>query len=107
MELSKENKDGQVVANESTANPNQLPVERDLSAFSYEAIDASKFIHVKDWSQFFDEIPVDPYIKDGYRYKSIAWFRIKHRKASAIGDIDKHISEVNRLSGISEADNQN
>ena len=85
-------------------NADQLPVNKDLSSFLYEAIDASKFINVKGWSQFFDDIPVDPYIKEGYRYKSIAWFRIKHFKAAAIEGIDKHIAAVNNLSGLSETE---
>lgn len=82
--------------------PDQLPIELNLSNFLYEAIDASKFINVKKWSPFFDEIPVDPYIKDGYRYKSIAWFRIKHIKANAIKEIDERIAAVNKLSAMSE-----
>src|SRR5205085_10851270 len=57
---------------------------------------------VKSWSEFFDLIPVDPYVKDGYRYKAIAWFRVKHNKAAAIADIDQHIASVNKLSGMKE-----
>jgi hypothetical protein len=78
------------------------PVELDLSNFLYEAIDASKFINVKNWVPFFDEIPADPYIKEGYRYKSIAWFRVKHIKANAVREIDEHIAAVNKLSGMSD-----
>jgi hypothetical protein len=82
--------------------PNEAPVELNLSDFLYEAIDASQFIHVNKWKAAFDQIPVDPYIKEGYRYKSIAWFRVKHSKAAAIEGIDKHINEVNLLSGMDE-----
>jgi hypothetical protein len=78
------------------------PVERDLSKFLFEAIDASKFIDVGSWSPYFDAIPVDPYIKDGYRYKTIAWFRVKHAMTPAIREIDEHIATVNRLSGMSD-----
>ena len=87
----------------SPISKDRLPVERDLSQFLFEAIDASQFIDVKSWSPYFDAIPVDPYIKDGYRYKSIAWFRVKHAMAPAIGQIDEHIATVNRLSGMSDA----
>lgn len=79
------------------------PVELDLSTFLYERIDASRFIDVGGWSRFFDQIPVDPYIKDGYRYKSIAWFRVRHSKAAAIAEIDEHIAAVNALSGMTDA----
>ncbi len=82
--------------------PGQPPVELNLPEFLYDAIDASQFIDVKDWSQYFDAIPVDPYIADGYRYKSIAWFRVKHIKAEANPGIDEKIEEVNSLSGMSE-----
>src|SRR5436190_3711936 len=85
----------------SIATPDQPPVELDLSEFLYEAIDTSGFIDVKKWVQFYDSIPVDPYIKEGYRYKSIAWFRLKHIKADAIMAIDEHIATVNELSGMS------
>lgn len=80
----------------------QHPEELDLSTFLYEAIDASSFIDVKQWAQFYDAIPADPYIKEGYRYKSIAWFRLKHAKADAIMEIDEHITAVNELSGMTE-----
>jgi hypothetical protein len=78
--------------------PDKAPVAFDLSDFLYEAIDTSKFAEINTWANYFDEIPVDPYIKDGYRYKSIAWFRIKHIKAKAIEGIDAHIAAVNKLS---------
>lgn len=85
------------------ADRDHAPVELDLSKFLYEAIDASTFLDVRRWAPFFDEIPVDPYIKDGYRYKSIAWFRVKHALADPIEAIDEHITTVNELSGMSGA----
>lgn len=81
--------------------PDAMPVELDLSGFLYQAIDASKIIDVKSWVPAFDAIPVDPYIKEGYRYKSIAWVRIKHQKAPAIEGVDERIAAVNELSGMS------
>ena len=84
----------------SGVSPDQPLVELDLSDFLYEAIDASKLIDIKSWSPYFDAIPVDPYIKEGYRYKSIAWFRMKHIKAATVEGIDEHIAAVNALSGI-------
>jgi hypothetical protein len=89
----------------SIVTPDQPPVELDLSGFLYEAINTAGFIDVKKWVQFYDSIPVDPYIKEGYRYKSIAWFRLKHIKADAIKEIDEHIATVNGLSGMSEQEN--
>lgn len=86
--------------------PGQLPAEKDLSNFIYKSIDASSFINVHAWAPFFDEIPVDPYIKDGYRYKAIAWFRIKHKKADAIREIDERISAINKIGGLSETENK-
>ena len=79
-----------------------LPTPLDLSNFIYEALDVSNFINVDGWSKFYDEIPVDPYIQDGYRYKSIAWFRIKHSGVQANEGIDKHIGAVNKLSGMDD-----
>lgn len=86
-----------------TPSPAQLPVERDLSKFLYEVIDTSAFIDIKNWARYFDTIPVDPYIKDGYRYKSIGWFRVKHVQAAAIKQIDEHIAAVNQLSWVPDA----
>jgi len=86
----------------AVVNPELLPKELNLSNFLYEAINASTFINVDKWAQYFDKIPVDPYIKEGYRYKAIAWFRVKHAKAKAIEGIDQHIAAVNELSGINE-----
>lgn len=82
-------------------NPDEAPVELDLSGFLYEETDTTSFIDVQSWSACFDAIPVDPYIKEGYRYKSIAWFRVKHEKAVSIAGIDERIDAVNALSGMS------
>src|SRR5436309_3158949 len=90
----------------STVLPGELPLALDLESFLYEAIDSSTFINIQEWSKHFDEIPVDPYIKEGYRYKSIAWFRVKHCLSPAIKEIDNHIAEVNKLSGITEVESE-
>jgi len=82
-------------------NADTPPAEFDIANFLYEAIDVSKYANTKDWAQYFDEIPVDPYIKDGYRFKSIGWFRVKHEMADAIAEIDEKIDAVNKLSGMS------
>lgn len=92
---------GNSTPTKSFVDPNSPPVELTLNDFIYETIDASSFMNVAGWRKSFDEIPVDPYIKEGYRYKAIAWFRIKHIQAFAIAEIDKHITEVNKLSGMS------
>jgi len=76
-------------------------MQLDLDNFLYEAIDTSTFLDIKKWSEFFDLIPVDPYIKEGYRFKAIAWFRVKHDEAAAIEGIDEKILAVNELSGMS------
>jgi len=46
--------------NHPVVTPDIAPVELDLSAFLYEAIDASDFIDIKNWMSSFDAIPVDP-----------------------------------------------
>src|SRR3982751_3864293 len=91
-----------VVTSERVVKPDKLPAEKDLSNFIYESFDASSFVNVDAWVPFFNKIPVDPYIKDGYRYKAIAWFRIKHKMAAAIKEIDERISAINKLGGTSE-----
>jgi hypothetical protein len=81
--------------------PDAVPVELDLSGFLYQAVDASAIVDVQSWAPAFDAIPADPYIKEGYRYKSIAWVRIKHQKATAIEGIDERIAAVNEMGGMS------
>ena len=88
--------------NQATNYTSNLAVELDLSKFLYQSFDASNFLHVGNWSRYFDEIPVDPYVKEGYRYKSIAWFRVKHRQSPANEGIDQHIATVNQLSGMND-----
>ena len=85
----------------AVVRPDVPPTELELSNFLYEEIDASSFLDIGDWSRYFDMIPVDPYIQQGYRFKAIAWFRVKHDKAAAIEGIDQHIATVNQLSGLS------
>jgi len=84
----------------SIVSPNIPPKELDLSQFLYEAIDASTFMDISKWWKSFDLIPIDPYIKEGYRFKAIAWFRVKHDRADVIDGIDQHIATVNELSGM-------
>jgi hypothetical protein len=83
-------------------SPDRPPVELDLSSFLYYAIDTAKFMNIGNWTDFYDEIPVDPYVKEGYRYKAIGWFRIKHTKAKAIEGIDEHILSINGMSDMPE-----
>jgi hypothetical protein len=86
----------------AVVEPNKEPVELDLSGFLYKAIDANSFLNINSWSRYFDAIQVDPYVQQGYRFKAIAWFRVKHDKAKAIEGIDEHIGLVNKLSGLNE-----
>ena len=91
----------------AVVSPGMPPEELDLSSFLYEAIDASTFIDISKWSAFFDLIPVDPYIKEGYRFKAVAWFRIKHDQAAPIEGIDQHIASVNEISGMTKEESNN
>ena len=86
--------------------PDKAPKELELSGFLYEAIDANSFLEIEDWSRYFDLIPVDPYVQQGYRFKAIAWFRVKHDMAAAIEGIDQHIAVVNELSGMNEEESR-
>jgi len=45
-------------------------------------------------------IPVDPYVQEGYRYKALAWLRVKHRLGTVNEAIDDHIARANELSGM-------
>lgn len=95
-----------MAATRSVVTPDAPPKELNLSDFLYEAIDATSFLNISEWSKFFDLIPADPYIKESYRFKAIAWFRVKHDKASAIEGIDEHIATVNELSGMNEEESK-
>jgi hypothetical protein len=86
-------------------SPNKPPRELDLSGFLFETFDTSKWLDINQWSDYYDEIPVDPYITEGFRYKAIGWFRMKHRMAVANTAIDEHLKEINRLSGFNESEN--
>lgn len=68
-----------------------------LSDFLYEIVDAQ--IDVKALAPYYAAIPVDPYVAEGYRYKAIAWLRVRHRHGSVDPAIDEHIARANELSG--------
>ncbi|MFL5788195.1 MAG: 2OG-Fe dioxygenase family protein [Flavisolibacter sp.] len=91
-----------ITTESAVIHPDQLPVELDLSSFLFKTINTNDFIDVHKWIPYFDAIPVDPYIKEGYRFKSIAWYRVKHKLAPANETIDAHIKLVNGLSGMKE-----
>ena len=59
-------------------------------------VDASAILDVDALAAFYPSIPVDPYIPEGYRYKAIAWLRVKHR----LGAVNEHIARANELSGM-------
>ncbi|GAA4733598.1 hypothetical protein [Flavisolibacter ginsenosidimutans] len=40
-----------------------VPVELKIDEFLYEAVDSSTFINTSEWAKYFNEAPVDPYIK--------------------------------------------
>jgi hypothetical protein len=47
-------------------------------------------------------LPIPIQRKEGFRYKAIAWFRIKHSLAASIPGIDRYISAINNLSGLTQ-----
>ncbi len=81
--------------------PDRPPQPRALAEFLYEIVDASSLIDVTALATFYPAIPVDPYVAEGYRYKAIAWLRVKHRLGTVNPAIDEHIARANALSGMS------
>lgn len=75
----------------------------DLNKFLFELNDSCLDTRSKPWTDCFSAIPQDPYIKEGYRFKQIAWFRVKHRDAAAVNGIDAHLQMINEDSGMDPA----
>jgi len=72
----------------------------DLADFLYEVVDASSLIDVNAFAPSYEPIPVDPYVREGYRYKAITWLRVKHRLAAVNIAIDDHIARANEQSDL-------
>src|SRR5262245_42239391 len=83
--------------------PEQPPVPLRLSDFLFETVDLSTRIDTGKWAGFYDSIPVDPYVKEGYRYKAVAWLRVRHSSAPVNPAIDEHIARANEASGMNPA----
>ena len=81
-------------------SPDRPPQPIALSDLLYETVDASSLIDVKTLAASYDAIPVDPYVAEGYRYKAIAWLRVKHRLGTVNPAIDEHIARASELSGM-------
>jgi hypothetical protein len=81
-------------------SPDRPPRPIVLSEFLYEIVDASSMIDVKALAPSYASIPVDPYVAEGYRYKALAWLRVKHRLGAVNAAIDDHIARANELSGM-------
>jgi hypothetical protein len=60
-----------------------------MDDFLFEIVDLSSTIDTGKWARFYDEIPVDPYVDEGYRYKAVAWLRVKHACAAVNAAIDR------------------
>ncbi len=82
-------------------SPDRPPRPIALSEFLYESVDATSMIDVKALASAYAAIPVDPYVEDGYRYKALAWLRVKHRLGTVSKAIDEHIALANERSGMS------
>jgi hypothetical protein len=82
-------------------SPDRPPRPIALSEFLYESVDVSPMIDVKALAAFYPSVPVDPYVQEGYRYKTLAWLRVKHRLGTVNKAIDEHIARTNELSGMS------
>jgi hypothetical protein len=82
-------------------SPDLPPEPTALSELLYEIVDASSLIDVKALAPVYESIPVDPYVSEGYRYKALAWLRVKHRLGAVNHAIDEHIARANELSGLS------
>jgi len=80
--------------------PERSPHPIELADFLYEVVDASSLIDVKAIAAAYEAIPVDPYVREGYRYKALTWLRVKHRPGAVNPAIDAHISRTNELSGL-------
>ena len=81
-------------------SPDRPPRPIALSEFLYEIVDGSSMIDVKALAASYPSIPVDPYVAEGYRYKALAWLRVKHRLGTVNAAIDEHIARANELSGM-------
>ena len=81
-------------------SPERPPRPIALSEFLYEIVDASALLDVKALAAVYPSIPVDPYVAEGYRYKALAWLRVKHVHGTMNPAIDEHIARANDLSGI-------
>ncbi|HEX8791515.1 MAG TPA: 2OG-Fe dioxygenase family protein [Polyangiaceae bacterium] len=76
------------------------PRPRALSEFLYEIVDVSSTIDARALAASYDSIPVDPYVAEGYRYKALAWLRVKHRLGAVNPEIDRHIARASEASGM-------
>jgi hypothetical protein len=81
-------------------SPDRPPRPIALSEFLYEIVDASSMLDVKAFAASYAAIPVDPYVEEGYRFKALAWLRVKHRLGTINKAIDEHIARTNELSGM-------
>ncbi len=71
-----------------------------LSEFLYESVDATSMLDITALAAAYPAIPVDPYIAEGYRYKALAWLRVKHRLGTVNPAIDEHIARACEWSGM-------
>ncbi len=71
-----------------------------LDQFLFELNDSGIDTQSKLWTDCFSQIAIDPYIKEGYRYKQITWFRVKHQNALTVIGIDEHLQSINEDSGF-------
>jgi hypothetical protein len=86
---------------QTSAKP-ALPLPYALDRFLFELSDSLIDTTAPAWTECFAQIPVDPYIKEGYRYKRTAWFRVKHVAAPAEAAIDAHLRVINEMSEMDE-----
>ena len=82
-------------------SPDRPPRPIALPEFLYESVDTSVMFDVNAFAPSYASIPVDPYVAEGYRYKALAWLRVKHCLGTVNKAIDEHIARANERSGMS------
>ncbi|KAJ3128731.1 hypothetical protein HK098_003723 [Nowakowskiella sp. JEL0407] len=71
---------------------------KDLTNFIFELISLHDHINLSEWAKYMDEIPADPYVHEGYRFKSIGWFRVKRNDSEPDPLIDQKIMSLSESS---------
>jgi len=73
-----------------------------LENFTHEVRNVSREIDINSLANYMDTIPKDPYVKEGYRFKSVGWYRVQRITNGVVVKPNSDLDHAIASKGVAE-----